>query len=321
MSSSDAAPRGWRALPTLAARTVRDSADDRILGLGAEVAFFILLSLAPALLAILGSLGFISNLVGGDLAVTVADQVVGVAGSFLTEETIEDFVRPTVERLLSEGRADVASVGIVLTLWAASRATGRMIEAVSIAYDQVDHRSIWRRRLLAFGLTLGTMLGVVVVIPILIAGPRVLEALTDPLGISQLIATVWRFLYWPVVALLGAGLLAGFYHVAVPIKTAWRRDLPGALLALVLWLLGGLALRVYAYVAISDTTYGPLAAPVVLLLWLFVTALAVLVGAELNAEIEKMWPSGAEEKGEEGDEPPERPAEEEPPEDIAPRGL
>ena len=299
MPSGHIAPRGWRALPTLAARTIRDSADDRILGLGAEVAFFIILSLAPALLAILGSLGFVSNLFGGDLAATVGDQVVDVAGSFLTADTVREFVRPTVEQILREGRADVASIGIVLTLWAASRATGRLIEAVSIAYDQDDHRSIWRRRLLAFGLTLGTMLGVIVVVPILIAGPRVLETLTDPLGISDAIAVAWRFLYWPVMAVLGVALLASFYHVAVPIKTAWRRDIPGATLAVVLWLLGGLALRLYALVAISDSTYGPLAAPIVLLLWLFVTALAVLVGAELNAEIEKLWPSGAERKGEE----------------------
>ena len=302
MSSDAPAPHGWRALPLLAARTVRDSADDRIMGLGAEVAFFILLSLPPALLTILGTLGYISSLLGADVAIATRDQVVGVASTFLTETSVQEVVRPSVDRLLNEGRADVASIGIVLTLWAASRATGRMIEAVSIAYDQADHRSIWRRRLMALGLTVGAIVGLIVFIPVLVAGPRLLEFLAEPLGLAGFAAATWRIVYWPVVGLVAIGLLASFYHLATPIRTRWRRELPGAGIAAVLWLLGGLALRGYLAVALSSTTYGPLAAPIALLLWLYVTALAVLVGAEVNAEIEKLWPSGAEQKGDEDEE-------------------
>lgn len=304
------------------ARTIRDSAEDRILGLGAEVAFFILLSLPPALLAIFGSIGFFANLLGEGITETIREQVLSVASNFLTEETRRDLVEPTVNTLLRQGRADVASIGIVLTLWAASRATGRMIEAVAIAYDQEDERSALKRRFLGLGLTLGGMLGIVIVVPILVAGPRFVDAIADPLGISNALAVAWRFLYWPVVGALGVGLLAWFYHLAVPIKTPWRRDLPGAVLAAALWLLGGLGLRLYVNITIESSTYGPLAAPIAVLLWLFLTALAVLIGAELNAEIEKLWPSGAEPKDHEEEPPTEEVsghAEEESP--PVPRGL
>ncbi len=302
----------------LAARTLRDSRDDRILGLGAEVAFFILLSLPPALLAVLGTIGYVARLLGADVTQTIRDQVLSVADNFLTPSTIEDLVAPTVDAVLREGRADVASIGVVLTLWAASRATSRLIEAVAIAYDQEDRRSPLRRRALALGLTIGGMLGIVIVVPVLVAGPSLLDAIAEPLGIAGALAVAWRFLYWPVVGLLGVGLLAWFYHLATPLRTPWRRDLPGAVLAAVLWLLGGLGLRLYADLTIESSTYGPLAAPIAFLLWLFITALAVLGGAELNAEIEKVWPSAPAAKGvEPGEvreetasvEPPERPGE------------
>lgn len=290
MPDAPDAPLGWRALPTLAVRTVRDSLEDRVFGLGAEVAFFFLLSFPPALLTILGTLGYVSQLLGEDVGASMRDQILSVAGSFLDRETVAETVRPLLDRLLAQGRADVASIGIVLTLFAASRATTRLIEAVRIAYDEEDERSPWRRRLLSLGMTVGTILALVVVIPTLVAGPRVLEALSDPLGLSGFVATAWRFLYWPVVALIGVGLLALFYHLASPLETRWRRDLPGAFVAVGLWLLGGLGLRVYLNFSIESGTYGPLAAPIAILLWMYVTAMAVLVGAEVNAEIEKLWP-------------------------------
>jgi membrane protein len=104
------------------------------------------------------------------------------------------------------------------------------------------------------------------------------------------LAAAWRFVYWPIVGLVGVGMLASFFHWAAPWRTPWRRDLPGALLAAVSWLALGAGMRVYTSRFIEGGVFGPLAAPIAFLLWLYVTALAVLIGAELNAEIEKLWP-------------------------------
>ncbi|MGH2723415.1 MAG: YihY/virulence factor BrkB family protein [Actinomycetota bacterium] len=282
-------PRRWRSGPTVLARVVRSTVDDRITGLGAEVAFFLLLSFPPALLAIMGSIGW--GLMGPEVVDRLRDQILTVGGLFLTEETVVQILNPAVDQVLAEGRAAVVSVGIVLSLWSASRATTRTMDAVSIAYDVQDPRPGWKRRLLALVITVVGMLAVVVVLPILVAGPRFLETLSSPLGITEAVAAAWRVLYWPLVALLGIGLLGTFFHLTTPWRTPWRRDLPGATLAAVLWLAGGAALRFYASRFLDIGVFGPLAAPVVFLLWLYVTAVAVLVGAEVNAEIEKAWPT------------------------------
>ncbi len=291
-------------------------------GLAAEVAFFLLLSFPPALLAILGSMGWIADLLGPDVSERIRTQVLEVGSLFLTEETNQEILQPAVDSILEEGRGAVVSVGVILTVWSASRATNRTMEAVNIAYDVEEMRTGWKRRLLAFGVTIGAMLAVVIVLPVLVAGPGLMAAMAKPLGLGEAIVTTWRFLYWPTVGALRLALLATFFHVSTPWRTPWRRDLPGAVLAAVLWLVGGAALRIYATRFIEGGVFGPLAAPIVFLLWLYVIAIAVLAGAELNGEIEKTWPTSETIRGRrEAAAEREEAAREEEPEAQVPRGM
>jgi membrane protein len=97
--------------------------------------------------------------------------------------------------------------------------------------------------------------------------------------------------YWPVVALISLALLATLYHLAVPVRTPWRRALPGAMVGITLWVVGSFLLRLWLEWAFRSTaTYGPLSAPVAVLFFMYLTALAILLGAELNAEIDRLWP-------------------------------
>jgi membrane protein len=97
--------------------------------------------------------------------------------------------------------------------------------------------------------------------------------------------------YWPVVVLVSLSLLATLYHRALPIRTPWRRALPGAIVAVVVWIVGSTFLRAWLVFAFRRTaTYGPLSAPVAVLLFLYLTALAILFGAELNAELDRSRP-------------------------------
>ena len=284
-------PRPLRVAWTLTRRTAASAIRDRVSGLAAEAAFFMLLSVPPALLALLGGIGYIGPLLGEGVVEEIRRQAVSVAGTFLTGSATREVVEPTVNSILQEGRGGIVTLGLVLALWSASRATTRMIEAVAIAYELEDRRSAWRRRALALGMTVVGIAVVVIVLPVLVAGPRFLEALPEPLGIGEALAAAWRFLYWPTVGLVAVAMLASFFHWAAPWRTPWRRDLPGAVLAALLWLALGAALRIYAVRFIEGGVFGPLAAPVVFLLWMYVTALAVLIGAELNAEIENLWPT------------------------------
>ena len=278
----------------LVVRTAVDSMDDHLPGLAAEMAFFVVLSLPPLLLAVLGSVGFVLGELPESELNQLQDQILSFLSTFLSESTVNEVLRTPVENLLREGRSDILSVGIVLTLWSASRATNVLLRTVTTAYDLEDRRSGWRRRLLALGITLAGIVLSTVVIPLLVVGPRLLASALEAAGLGTDLVRFWGVVYWGSVVVLAVSALTWLYHVAPGWYTPWRRDLPGAVLALVVWLGASWALRVYtAELAgfTADDAFRGLAAPLVLLLWVYVSAIAVLLGAELNAEIERLWPS------------------------------
>ena len=275
-------------------RTIVDSFDDHVPGLAAEMAFFVVLSLPPLLLAVLGSVGF---LVGGLPAEEVArleSEILGFFSTFLAESTVNDILQTPVESLLTEGRSDILSIGIVLTLWSASRATNVLLRTVTTAYDLTDTRPGWKRRLLAVAVTLVGIVVAVVVLPLLAFGPRLMASLLEATGLSTELVRFWGIIYWSGVLVVAVIALTWLYHVAPGWYTPWRRDLPGAVLALMVWLAASWGLQLYTgqFAGFtSDDAFRGLAAPLVVLLWVYVSAIAVLLGAELNAEIERIWPS------------------------------
>ena len=284
---------------TLLYRTSRDSIDDRLPGLAAEVSFYLLLSLPPLLLVGLGVVGYTGDLFGADAAAGVRNEIIDVASGVLTEATINDVIRPAVDGLLAQGRADILSIGAVLALWSGSRALRVITQAVTIAYDLEDRRTWWQHRLLGLGLTVAGVLMLAIIPPLLIVGPTAGAALAENFGLGQLVDTLWRVLYFPVVITMGISVLAWVYHVVPPHSTRWRRDVPGALLAFLIWFIGSFGLRVYATNFVeTDSAYSYFGTPLVLLLWIYITAVALLVGAELNAEIEKLWPESSDDADE-----------------------
>lgn len=278
----------------LVVRTAVDALDDHVPGLAAEMAFFVVLSLPPLLLAVLGSVGFIV----GDLPDVelrqLQDEIISFLGTFLSASTVDEVLSGPIESLLQEGRSDILSIGIVLTLWSASRATNVLLRTVTTAYDLEDTRPGWKRRLLALGITVVGIVLAVVILPLLVIGPRVFAAALDVAGAGVELARFWSVIYWGGLVALAVLALTWLYHVAPGWYTPWRRDLPGAVLAVVVWFAASWGLRIYtAELAgfTADDAFRGLAAPLVLLLWVYVSAIAVLVGAELNAEIERLWPS------------------------------
>ncbi len=283
---------GLGAVWALGFRTVRDSIEDRLPGLAAEVAFYILLSLPPLLLVGLGAVGYTGELFGAETVEEVRLWIVSAAATVLTPSTMEDIVRPAVDSLLERGRADILSIGAVLALWSGSRALRVIIRAVTIAYDLEDRRTWWQHRLLGLGLTFAGVLTAAILLPLLVVGPRAGAALADRYGLADIFDLVWTILYYPAVVVMGLALLTWVYHVVPPVRTAWRRDFPGAILAFVVWLAASSGLRFYALRFVEpDSPYGLFGTPLVLLLWIYLSAVSLLVGAELNAEIEKMWPT------------------------------
>ncbi len=266
--------------------------------MAAEVSFYLLLSLPPLLLVGLGALGYLGDVFGQDAVETVQQQIIDAAAQVLTPDTVDDVVRPAVEGLLAEGRADILSIGAILALWSGSRALRVIVEAITIAYDLEDRRTWWQHRLLGLALAVAGILMLAILLPLLVVGPEAGEAFAGRFGLARAFEVTWQVLYFPVVLTLGLSLLTWVYHIVPPHSTRWRRDVPGAILAFLLWLAGSAGLRIYATeVATNESAYAYFGTPLVLLLWISRTALAFLVGAEFNAEIEKMYPTDGEEPG------------------------
>jgi membrane protein len=147
-----------------------------------------------------------------------------------------------------------------------------------------------RSRLLALRLYVSFVIVTIVLLPALVLGPQQLED-AFPHRWHTVVHRVILVGYWPVVILLSLALLATLYHQALPVRVPWRRALPGAAIAVLVWVAGSTLLRYWLDWAFRKTaTYGPLSAPVAVLLFLYLTALAILLGAELNAEIDRLWP-------------------------------
>ncbi len=252
----------------------------RATGLAAEAAFFAILSVPPLLFGLAGSIGFIADQIDPRVIGQFRATTLHLASAVLTPSTVDTVLRPTLDNVLAGGRADVISVGFVLALWSGSRALNVFLDAISILYGYQGHRNFIRARLISFGLYVVFLIVAAMLIPLALAGPSVVDRLL-PDQVSWL-----GTLYWPVLLSGSVFFLATLYVVSVPRGSRLRSGLPGGAVALGIWVAGSLVLR-YALIRSTNgpSVYGPLAAPIALLLWLYVMALAVLIGAAFNAAL------------------------------------
>ena len=280
-----------RGIRKLALRTVSRAWNDRVLGLSAEAAFWQLLSLPSLFLALLAALGYFSEWAGPDTVDRVQQNLLASFSRAFSAEVVDQLIAPVVQEVLREGRADVISVGFLLALWAGSSATATFVNTITIAYGMRDLRGAVRSRLLALWIYLGSIVVGVIVLPALVLGPALLPELF-PKGARETADRVISDAYWPVVMVLLLIGLTSLYHLAPPRRLPWRRGMPGAVLAMVIFLAGSAGLRFYiSFIVAQNHAYGTLAAPIAALLFFFLLALGVLLGAELNAEIEQRSPT------------------------------
>jgi membrane protein len=287
---------------SLLGATVSKAWQDRVLGLAAEAGFWQLLSLPSLLLGVLGLVGYFSGALGPDTVHDLENALVRGLKHVIVPSAVDSTVRPALHRILVGGRADVVSISFVVSLWTGSSAMTTYVNTITIAYGLRAHRNAVRSRLLALWLYVGFVVIGVVLLPLLVLGPSLFVRLF-PQRWHGVVHTVTVIGYWPFVAVVSLALLTSLYHLAVPVRTPWRRAVPGALLALAFWLVGSVILRDWlAWAFRSTATYGPLSAPVAVLLFLYLTALAILIGAELNASIDHLWPLQATERARREDE-------------------
>ena len=280
-----------RVLPGLLKRALVKGWHDRVLGLSAEAAFWQLLSLPSLFLALLATLGYVSRWFGQDTVDRVQTKLEDGLSKAFSRDVVDNVVRPILTEVLRDGRADIISIGFALALWAGSSATATFVNTITIAYDMRDLRGPVHSRLLALWLFLGTIVLGVILLPMLVLGPDLLRRIF-PESVRPTVSDLISAFYYPVLVLLLLIGLTTFYKLAPPRRLPWHRGLPGAVLAILIFLAGSVGMRTYlTFILDKNHAYAKLAAPIAALLFFFVLALGVLLGAEFNAAIQERTPA------------------------------
>lgn len=259
---------------------------------GAEAGFWATLSLPPLLLGLLGCLGFIGDWFGQGVVRAVYGEIIDFSETVFSSSVVQNIIEPTVNGILTTAQGEVASVGFLISLFAGSSAMSSYVDAITVAHGQYGVRNeIWQR-ILAMLLYMVGLVIAVIGLPVLAIGPDYLPRLV-PDSWQPTVETVLAYAYYPSVGLLTALALATLYKLALPRKLPWHRGLPGAILAMAVFLLASIGLRIYiSWITTTGYTYGALAAPIAFLLFTFFIGLAISLGAYFNASIQELWPAG-----------------------------
>jgi membrane protein len=264
----------------LARRVWTEAWADEIIDRAAGLSYYFIFALFPALLFLTSLLGLlpIPNLMDR-LMGYVQEALPGDAGSL---------IQKTLAEIVAGARGGLVSIGALAALWAASAGVASMMTALNVAYDVEDTRPWWKRRLLAIGLTFALALMILTAMTLLVFGGAIGRFLGNFVGLGDFAVKVWNVAQWPVAALFVVGSIALVYYVAPAVEhRKWYWVTPGSLVATVAWLAMSIGLRAYVnYFGNYTATYGSIAGVILLMLWLYLSGLVLLLGAEINSEIE-----------------------------------
>jgi membrane protein len=264
------------------------------LQMAAALAYYFILSLFPALILLSAVVAYLP-------VPDLFNQALALLARFLPADAM-GLMQRVLADVISPNKGTFLSLGILGTLWAASGGFAAMIEALNIAYDVRDDRPFWKTRPLAVGLAFLTGALLLIALSVMVVGPRFGEWLAARVHLSGLFVLLWPFIHWTIA--LGFTVLAveALYFLAPNVKQRLRATLPGAVVSVGCWITLSYLLGLYfRHFGNFNKTYGTLGAAVALMVWLYWTGFAMLVGAELNEELAKISKEG---KLQEKHEPP-----------------
>jgi membrane protein len=273
---------GGRSLTKALRRSASEFRRDNLTVWAAALTYYGVLSIFPGLLVLVGVVGLFSD----DLIQQIVDTVLP-----LVPGAARDIVTGAVENVQqSGGKAGTAAViGLLVGFWSASGYVGGFMQASNAIYDVPEGRPIWKKLPVRLGITLAVGVLMVLSILIVVVSGRLAEQLGELLNMSAATVTAWRIIKWPVLAVLVSLMFAILYWAAPNARpSGFRWVTPGGLTAVLLWVVASLLFGIYAAnFASYGETYGALGSVIVFLVWLWLTNLAILYGAELNAELER----------------------------------
>lgn len=257
--------------------------DDRVSGLAAEIGFFALLSLFPLLLVSSSALGWLGNAIGSDLADDVQGQLTEWSGQVFGDES---GVTSAVRSLFEDSSTSALTVGVIATIYTASRGFAAVVRALDVAYGHNNTRGWVGTQLVGLSLALGTIIVGSLTLAALVIGP--LLGREDFVGdglLGDFLSFLWRWVRYPVAGAILVAWAATIYHVAPNRRASWRAEIPGAAFSALFSLLAtglfGVYLRTLS--STSNAVFGVIGTAITLQLWLYLLAIGLVLGAEVNA--------------------------------------
>lgn len=273
---------GGLSVPQLGKRLWNEIQKDNILEHSAALAYYFTFALFPMMLFLVSLLGMMAgpgSSIRQSLMQYLATVLPGSANELITK---------TLTEITTASSGGKLSFGLILALWSASAGIVALMDALNVTYDVKEGRPFWKVRAVAIGLTLALSVLVISAMTLILYGAKIADLVGKVIHLGAAFTVGWKIVQWPVAIFFLLVSFAMVYFFAPNVEQRkWYWVTPGALLGLVLWLLASLALKVYLnYFNSYSATYGSLGAVIILLTWLYVTGMAILVGGEVNSEIE-----------------------------------
>ena len=258
---------------------------DNCLSMAAQLAYYFFFALFPTLL-------FVVALASYFPVTTLIDDMFRTLGGFLPPEALTLITEQIVKISKSED-GGLLSLGVLLALSSSSAAMTAIIDTLNRAYGIEERRPWWKVRLTAIALTVGVAIFILVSFALILTGPTLATELAAKWGLGPVFEWTWKILQWPVIFAMVSVSIAFIYQYAPDVKQEWIWLTPGSVMATTLWLLASLGFKYYvANWGAYTETYGLLGAVMSLLLWFYISGLVILVGAEMNVEIEHAGTAG-----------------------------
>lgn len=274
---------GGLTIKQLALRVYDEIFKDDVFGRAAQLAYYFLLALFPLLLFLISILGAVvgeNSQMQADLFRYLGNVLPSDAGKLVQE---------TVKGAIEASGGGKISFGILAAIWAASNGVGAICDSLNIAYSVKETRPWWKGRLVAIGLTIALAVLIITALILVLAGHDIADVIARRFGLSQAFEITWGIIQYPIIVgfvLLAFALI--FYFGPNLEKKSWKWVTPGAAIGVALWLAVSYGFSLYlSYFNSYSKTYGALGAVIILMLWFYLSGIAILVGGEINSEVEK----------------------------------
>jgi membrane protein len=261
-------------------RLIKHINDDAIFGRAAQLSYYFLLALFPLLLVLINVLGYMAQ-----EGTAFREKLLSYLAAVMPGSALA-LVRTTLDEISASSGSGKVSFGLLAALWAASNGMGAISDTLNTAYNVRETRSWWKVRLICICLTIALAILILAALAIVLYGGTIGEALAGNYGFGNLFTTAWTIVQWPIALVFVLSTFNLIYNFAPDLRPQARSWItPGAFVGIALWLLVSFGFRVYlSFFDSYSVTYGSLGAVIVLMLWFYLTGVAILIGGEVNSE-------------------------------------